>query len=317
MTCGASGNDSCCASLEVPGGTFYRSYVVGDAGPFAEASPATVSGFRLDKYDVTVGRFRQFVSALSPDHGNLPDGSVPTFLPTAKSGKHVHLNGGQGLASSASPGAYESGWDPAWNGGVAPTDENLLGCGGTPNVATWTRTAGKNETRPINCVDWYEAYAFCIWDGGFLPTEAEWEYAAAGGAEQREYPWGRADPGTANDYAIYGAPDGGCYYPSLGTCASVDVIAPVGTATQGVGRWGQLDLGGEMWEWVLDWYASYGTPCVDCAQVTTSAPMTATRVMRGATFSSPLSALLPTDRYWNAPSYREFGIEGFRCARPP
>jgi formylglycine-generating enzyme required for sulfatase activity len=45
-----------------------------------------------------------------------------------------------------------------------------------------------------------EAYAFCIWDGGFLPSEAEWECAAAGGPDQREYPWGSTDPGTANLY---------------------------------------------------------------------------------------------------------------------
>ena len=57
-TCGADAGVSCCASLEVPGGTFYRTYTSNDAGPTAEADPATVSGFRLDKYLVTVGRFR-------------------------------------------------------------------------------------------------------------------------------------------------------------------------------------------------------------------------------------------------------------------
>jgi len=62
MTCGAAG-ESCCTSPEVTGGTFYRTYTNDGSGPTAEADPATVSSFRLDKYDVTVGRFRQFVSA--------------------------------------------------------------------------------------------------------------------------------------------------------------------------------------------------------------------------------------------------------------
>jgi formylglycine-generating enzyme required for sulfatase activity len=49
----------------------------------------------------------------------------------------------------------------------------------------------------------WEAYAFCIFDGGFLPTETEWEYAAAGGSEQRDYPWGWTLPGASEQYAIY------------------------------------------------------------------------------------------------------------------
>jgi formylglycine-generating enzyme required for sulfatase activity len=82
----------------------------------------------------------------------------------------------------------------------------------------------------MNCVNWYEAYAFCIWDVGFLPRETEWEYAAVGGNQQRQYPWGTADPGTANQYAIFN-----CNYPNLANneqgCAGATNIAPVGTAT--------------------------------------------------------------------------------------
>ena len=116
----------------------------------------------------------------------------------------------------------------------------------------------------MNCVTWYEAYAFCIWDGGFLPTAAEWGYAAAGGDEQREYPWGSAPPGTGNACAIYD-----CYYPSgQGVCSSLANTPPVGTPSSGAGRWGQLDLVGLTFVWVLDYNASYVSPCVDCAALT-------------------------------------------------
>src|SRR5208337_5313332 len=75
--------------------------------------------------------------------------------------------------------------------------------------STWTPSPGTQENLPVGCVTWYEAYAFCIWDGGFLPSGAEWEYAAAGVSQQREYPWGSTAPGTGNQYAIYNSQYGG------------------------------------------------------------------------------------------------------------
>lgn len=57
-------------------------------------------------------------------------------------------------------------------------------------VATWTDNPGAQENFPMACVEWPTAYAFCLWDGGRLPTEAEWEFAAAGGDQNRLYPWG-------------------------------------------------------------------------------------------------------------------------------
>ncbi len=163
------------------GGTYYCTYTSPGTGPSGEADPATISTFSLDKYLVTVGRFRQFVAAWN-------DG----YLPAEGSGIHTHLNGGLGLvnagATSADGGVeYETGWDAVnWNntGDVDPTTANLTsGCGGDA-YATWTDTPGSQENLPISCVTWYEAYAFCIWDGGFLPSAAEWEYAAAGGDQQ-------------------------------------------------------------------------------------------------------------------------------------
>jgi sulfatase modifying factor 1 len=301
---GGSGTESCCTSPEVQGGTYYRTYNMRDS-LFAEsdagwddlADPATVSSFSLDKYLVTVGRFRRFVTAWNNGCG---------WVPSEASGKHTHLNGGQGLANTA--GGYEGGWDIEWNGDVAPTDTNLSSCA---PYATWTNSVSTQENLPISCVNWYEAYAFCIWDGGFLPSEAEWEYAAAGGSQQRLYPWGWTLGYNAD--AIYE-----CEYPSgspASTCSGVVNIAPVGTASMGAGLWKQLDLAGDLFEWNLDGYQTpYVNPCTDCANL---APAEA-RITRGGAFNEGPSQMLPPYRgNYISPGDRLAATVGFRCARTP
>jgi len=300
--CGAA-SESCCTSLEVTGGTYYRTYTSdSDGGPTGEADPATVSSFRLDKYLVTVGRFRQFVRAWNNGSG---------YMPAAGSGKHAYLNGGQGLANSGNPGTYETGWNAAdWNNttDIDPTTANLTSC----SPSTWTDSTGSQENLPINCVNWYESYAFCIWDGGFLPSEAEWEYAAAGGTEQLAWPWGTMAP-TGNQFAIYGGSE---------SSTGVACIAPAGTATLGAGRWGQLDLAGEVYEWNLDWRSAYADPCTDCAYLTP----TSNRVIRGGDCYDTLGSfgpvvselpLQPPCRYSFPPTRRYSGADfaGFRCSR--
>jgi formylglycine-generating enzyme required for sulfatase activity len=294
--CGAS-SESCCTSYEVAGGTYDRTYVNAGGGATGQADPATVSTFRLDKYDVTVGRFRPFVAAWNSG-----------WTPAAGSGKHTHLNNGQGLTNSGSPGTYEPGWATSDNASINPTNANLA-C--EPSYATWTPSVGSQENLPINCVNWAESYAFCIWDGGFLPTEAEWEYAAAAGDQQREYPWGSTDPGSGNAYAIYG-----CYYPAgSGTCSNVSNIAPVGTTSSGAGYWGQLDLAGNVFQWSADWddlNETYADPCVDCAYLT----LTDSRVIRGGDFTEEPTTLLPPYRANHSPAASDY-ILGLRCARTP
>src|SRR5580658_814553 len=85
--CGVS-KESCCTSPIVTGGTYFRMYKNDGSGPTEKANPATVSNFRLDKYEVTVGRFRQFVNAWNGG-----------WKPLGGSGKHTHLNGGRGLVN--------------------------------------------------------------------------------------------------------------------------------------------------------------------------------------------------------------------------
>ncbi len=292
MTDCGPGQESCCTSLRVTGGTYFRTYRNNGSGPTGTNDPATISDFRLDKYLVTVGRFRQFATAWSGG-----------WRPAAGAGKHAYLSAG-GLANTA--GGIETGWDASWNTGkVSPTTASLTrGSFCDTTHAAWTAAAtGGHENLPINCVSWYDAYAFCIWDGGFLPSEAEWGYAGAGGSEQRQYPWGGAAPGMMNQYAIYGS-----FYTGNSTG-----IAPVGTATSGAGLWGHLDLAGEVWEWVLDWKQTYVSPCTDCVNLTAAS----FRIVRGDNYGGSVNNLVPTVRGGDvAPEGRDSNF-GVRCARAP
>jgi formylglycine-generating enzyme required for sulfatase activity len=232
------------------------------------------------------------------------------YLPPAGSGKHTHLNGGQGLIDVGTEAGttYETGWSTAYNANVAPTNANLA-CN-TGYDETWTSTPGSKENLPVNCVNWYEAYAFCVWDGGFLPSEAEYEYAAAGGSDQRMYPWGSTDPANNDYWAIYN-----CEYPNAtASCTGAD-IAPVGFAYGGAGRWGQFDLVGNVYKRVLDWNAPFVSPCTDCANLSAGGTY---RMTRGGYFDSTFYYIESSTRpNAGASPAGRYDFLGFRCARLP
>ncbi len=295
------GQGSCCLSLEVPGGTFYRDYDGISLDWDSTAYPATVSGFRLDAYEVTVARFRQFVASGAS--------------PSAGMGKHRHINGGLGLA--VQPGAepsdagstYEPGWNAAtWNPMLATTPAgwtaNLgMSYGGT----TWTETvvSADGERLPISGISWIEAYAFCIWDGGFLPSETEWNYTAAGGSDQREYPWSPAFPP--------GSPDVGCIWENFQGCADggATAVDAVGSILMGNGKWGHADLAGNLQEWTLDGDKSYWTPCVDCVR-----PVGYLADLRGGSFLGSFQVTQASSAI-DALTIGRQQTYGFRCARTP
>jgi sulfatase modifying factor 1 len=307
---GASGTDDCCASDGVPGGQYYRGY--DGVTQLSKQFPATVSRYRLDRYEVTVGRFRAFVDAVTAGDAMAP------WAPAKGSGKHTQINGGLGLSNGGSGDvAYETGWDDAWNVYLPQTradwEASLTECSwtfGSPN--TWTSMPGSNEKRPIDCVTWYEAYAFCIWDDAFLPSANEWEFAAAGGDKQFEFAWGFAQPGSNASYAVYD-----CFFPPRVTgndCQGVANVAPVGSIATGVGLWGQMDLTGNVYEWTLDYEPSFiALPCVDCSITSGGAQ----RGIRGGAFDSDVDQLPVPYIIATNPDAANPGDLGVRCARPP
>jgi formylglycine-generating enzyme required for sulfatase activity len=180
-----------------------------------------------------------------------------------------------------------------------------------PTRQTWTDTPASNENRPMNCMTWFEAMAFCIWDGDYLPTEAEWNYAAAGGNQQRAYPWSKPAAQLTLDSSHASYFDGtDCVGDGMPGCAVTDLVA-VGTKPAGDGLWGQSDLAGNVWKWLLDWRGDHPKPCTDCANLTATSDQ---RLARGGSYANVADVLRTGFRSWGIVTAR-VGHIGVRCAR--
>ncbi len=264
--CGLDGaTEDCCIALPVPGGSFLRQN--------DPAQPTTVSSFRLDKYEITVGRVRKYFEAV----GGNPKANAPA------PGAATHpKNAGSGWRSSFDvrlPASWQEINDRLGAVGCAVGGDNNDG-----GAASWTPTPGPYEDLPITCLDWYTMFAFCAWDGARLPTDAEWDYAASGGDEQRTYSWGNGPqtlpftPEVIARVATTIHDTDGTFKSTVGSpFRAIDPVTgrvndgplhmtPPGRKT-GRGRWGHADLNGNVLEYLLDVGPIPAAPCVDCARV--------------------------------------------------
>ena len=154
---------------------------------------------------------------------------------------------------------------------------------------------GKSE-HPAVHISWNDAYAYCAWRGGRLPTEAEWEKAARG-TTASSYPWGNASPSP--QYLNYNL--------------SIRDTVAVGSYPQGASPYNIYDLSGNVWEWVSDWYGEnyYQVSPSSNPQGPSSGNK---RVFRGGSWDDISSAVTATVRVGYNPSVTSSSI-GFRCAK--
>ena len=233
-----------------------------------------LDAFWIDKTEVTVAMFRIFVEATG-------------YITTAES----------------------QGWGKPWTDG--PKELEWPKVKGTDWQHPYGPESIAEDDHPVTQVSWEDAVAYCKWVGGKLPTEAQWEKACRG-IDGRMWPWGNTFDGTRVSSC-----DAQCLIERWKDDSFDDgyaFTAPVGSFPTGASPYGALDMVGNLWEWVADWYekeyyhdSPYKNPL---------GPTSGTlRAMRGGAWYDTDVWVTCTVRHQN-PSWDRYSDVGFRCAVP-
>ena len=159
------------------------------------------------------------------------------------------------------------------------------------------------DNYPAVNISWYEASAYCAWVGGRLPTEAEWEKAARG-TDSRAFPWGDSAPTCK--LASYRDETGG------EECAK-DTM-PQGAYPEGASPYGVMDLAGNVWEWVQDWYVL--SPSGARLEIDPfEENLDLHKVVKGGSWDYSWSRLRISCNSDHAPNEHKLSF-GFRCVNP-
>ena len=270
-----------------------------------------VSGFWMDRTDVTNAKFREFVKATG-------------YVTTAERAPEWDE-----IKKQLPPGTPKPPEDQLVAASlvfVAPDHPVSL-----DDVSAWWRwTPGANwrhpqgpkssiegkDDFPVVQVSWYDADHYAKWAGARLPTEAEWEFAARGGQEGKKYSWGDADPMTPSLKCNIWQGN----FPYQNDKISADV-GPSKVKSFPPNGYGLYDMSGNVWQWCADWYntSAYRSEGKDPSESGKSFdpnnPYTPQRVIRGGSFlcsATYCSSYRVSARRGTSPD-TSLSHTGFRC----
>jgi len=230
-----------------------------------------LDAFWIDKTEVTVAMFRRFVGATG-------------YITTAES----------------------QGWGKPWTEG--PKEQEWSKVNGTDWQHPYGPESIADDNHPVTQVSWEDAAAYCKWVGGQLPTEAQWEKASRG-TDGRMWPWGNTFDGIHVSSCDSQCPIERWKDDSFDD--SYPFTAPAGSFPTGASPYGALDMAGNLWEWVADWYkedyyqnSPYKNPIGPASGNL--------RTMRGGSWFDTDVWVTCIVRHQN-PSWDRYSDVGFRC----
>jgi serine/threonine-protein kinase len=264
--------------LYVPAGEFLMGSADGDSDAYSDEKPqhkVTLDAFWIDRTEVTNAMFAKFVAAARYKTDAEKAGKARAFDPTSKQWAET---AGADWQHPRGPGSDIAGL----------------------------------EQHPVAQVSWNDATAYCAWAGRRLPTEAEWEKAARG-TDGRKFPWGNQN--VAGDLLNFADRNLDVSWADKSINDGYQFTAPVGSYPKGASPYGALDMAGNVWEWVADWYNE--TYYQNAPAQNPKGPDSGQyRVLRGGSWHIEPGLVRAADRVRDNPENR-YDLLGFRCARSP